>query len=389
MSKLLDLVRGLLKYDSAQPRDDKGRWTSDAFQSWFDGSKIVDKEGNPAVAYHGSPFAFDEFQPEKSNPRNYWGKGAYFTSSPADASVNYADRSGPDFSVKLDESIERRMGEGSDFDTARESALAEEFGGGKFSVFPVHLALRNPAYVGGGSPTLLGGPIDYNEDTEEESGPGMELYHALSDAVQSMNQNHETFGKLWDRVSTEMIDNDGITVEALKEAADSAYIEDENGNFAGGELVGRVLRNLGYDGIVDRGVSRFRMDHVHSAEHYVVFDPRNVKSVFNRTPTKESADLLKASRGMGKLTPLRPFDIIAQASDKYAENRVVVKFNDRHTYDAAVLDIEARTLGPTENVNTILSRARWYPPTPAVVQRAILALESMTDSRVRLRRKGR
>jgi hypothetical protein len=31
------------------------------FQKWFNGSKVVDKNGNPLIVYHGSEFDFEEF----------------------------------------------------------------------------------------------------------------------------------------------------------------------------------------------------------------------------------------------------------------------------------------------------------------------------------------
>lgn len=31
------------------------------FKKWFNGSKVVDRNGNPLIVYHGSEFEFDEF----------------------------------------------------------------------------------------------------------------------------------------------------------------------------------------------------------------------------------------------------------------------------------------------------------------------------------------
>jgi hypothetical protein len=53
------------------------------FYEWFKGSKIVDKDGNPLIVYHGSPSKFDEFDRYYSgkNWGNTFGKGIYFTNS--------------------------------------------------------------------------------------------------------------------------------------------------------------------------------------------------------------------------------------------------------------------------------------------------------------------
>ena len=44
---------------------------NDAFWKWFKGSKIVDKDGNPLVCYHGTPNAgFEEFKPMSHFTKN-------------------------------------------------------------------------------------------------------------------------------------------------------------------------------------------------------------------------------------------------------------------------------------------------------------------------------
>jgi hypothetical protein len=57
------------------------------FYEWFKGSKIVDKDGNPLIVYHGSPSKFDEFDTYYSgkNWGNTFGRGIYFTNSKDDA----------------------------------------------------------------------------------------------------------------------------------------------------------------------------------------------------------------------------------------------------------------------------------------------------------------
>jgi len=61
--------------------------TSPEFKRWFEGSKVVDENGQPLVMYHGtSAQGFTEFDKSKQNPRALYGPGFYFTSDQAIAS---------------------------------------------------------------------------------------------------------------------------------------------------------------------------------------------------------------------------------------------------------------------------------------------------------------
>lgn len=56
-----------------------------AFKQWFAGSKVVDKNGNPLVLYHGSTKSdFTQFDTTKSG--YHFGAGSYFTPDPDRAS---------------------------------------------------------------------------------------------------------------------------------------------------------------------------------------------------------------------------------------------------------------------------------------------------------------
>lgn len=86
--------RAQKEYDPNEPRDDHGRWTeggggegtdpsaSAAFKSWFGDSKVVDKNGNPMVVYHGSlERDLESFDTERETGRGQGDvAGTYFTS---------------------------------------------------------------------------------------------------------------------------------------------------------------------------------------------------------------------------------------------------------------------------------------------------------------------
>jgi hypothetical protein len=45
---------------------------SDKFKNWFYGSKVVDKEGNPLIVYHGTGAKFSKFSSKKSTDGIIW-----------------------------------------------------------------------------------------------------------------------------------------------------------------------------------------------------------------------------------------------------------------------------------------------------------------------------
>lgn len=59
---------------------------NDNFWKWFNGSKIIDKNGNPLVCYHCTNQTFDTFDKNKigtSHDMGHYGKGFYFSLSPS------------------------------------------------------------------------------------------------------------------------------------------------------------------------------------------------------------------------------------------------------------------------------------------------------------------
>ena len=142
-------------FDPSQPRDEKGRWSqtgSTAFKTWFGESKVVDDDGKPLVVYHGTTFNIEQFREagaEGLNPESDWGAGIYFTSSPDDASENYAGE-GPDLTNRIEQEVERLQG--MDEELSREAALAQVrktlVGTAQATVVPVFLSLQKPFVLG-------------------------------------------------------------------------------------------------------------------------------------------------------------------------------------------------------------------------------------------------
>lgn len=83
IEKLANFLARKESTDFYYQRQVKADTNTEAFKQWFGDSKIVDKEGNPLVVYHGTRNnEFDEFSYEKigstSDP-GMWGRGFYFS----------------------------------------------------------------------------------------------------------------------------------------------------------------------------------------------------------------------------------------------------------------------------------------------------------------------
>lgn len=100
--------------------------------------------------YHGSFSEIDAFNPPEKNPKNsFLGRSNYLTSSPVDASNNYAQKDGPDIEVKANDLINELNREGLDYSTAAEKADRLLFKGkDSGAVYPVHLKAENPVDLG-------------------------------------------------------------------------------------------------------------------------------------------------------------------------------------------------------------------------------------------------
>ena len=76
--------------------------TTEGYAAFVDGNKVVDKNGDALVVYHGTTHEFRTFDPaNKGNLDNYMGRGIYFTDSIDDVNANYAGF-GPDLTGRIE-----------------------------------------------------------------------------------------------------------------------------------------------------------------------------------------------------------------------------------------------------------------------------------------------
>lgn len=258
-----------------------------AFKKFFDGAHPSVKDGDAAkVFYHGTLSDFEAFDESKLSPEAYMGPGVYLTSSPKDASVNYASPTGDDQRNKLETTVDQL--DAPNAPDAKAQA-AERLGWShRGAVLPVVTALTNPVELGSvhkGSgwsekpnPKKFGPTTTWEYQIDEdgnETGSGVEVLMTL----QSLLSGKE-YGEFLDALGYDWETDGGLNAVEVRGALNRIYTEYEGG---AGAVFGEMARRLGHDGIVDHAVpERFTMKGIGTATHVVVFDPAQVKSVFNR-----------------------------------------------------------------------------------------------------------
>jgi hypothetical protein len=93
-------------------RDDiKSQIRSKEFKEWFDGADplMSDENGMPVMLFHGSFHDIENIDLSKINYDNYFGRAFYTTTSPSDASTNYATESAGDRTSRVGQAYDQVM----------------------------------------------------------------------------------------------------------------------------------------------------------------------------------------------------------------------------------------------------------------------------------------
>ena len=206
-------------------RDSQGNTLTAEQIEFFKDSKARDKDGNLIVVYHGTYEDFTVFDISKTASANVFGKGNYFTNKKTDAQENYASGDGADVRSKIE---------------ALAWAYFEEMG--------------------------------YTEADYESN----EFVTEWNDAYDKAEEFYKT-GKVMQ----------GYLNIKNPVYAQGSELYDANGDFVSARSA-EYLKELGYDGIIDLGVSeRFGSFQELDADtvHYVTFDSEQFKSIDNTNPT--------------------------------------------------------------------------------------------------------
>ena len=227
---ILDPSKVDIKTQADNPILFMGRFGPDSqeFESWFAGSTVTTKDGQPRVMYHGSPVTgFDSFN-TFGGTAGLYGPGSYFTDSPYVAGT-YALKKG-------------KVGEAS-------------------GIYPVYLSIKNPLVIEDPVPITLKEKLrdllDLQDQDEDEISSSVYLNNAeevVVDFIDYLNSSENTRFTWKDlyKILREYSDLDSVT------------------NF---------LETLGYDGITHIGGEATKQPYKHRV--YIAFNPPQIKSIFS------------------------------------------------------------------------------------------------------------
>ena len=304
-------------------------------EGWLADSTVKDR------VYHGTTRDIKEFGGEYGNPENHYGAHHYFTDNADDASINYAGE-GPDLTSRIELEGERMFGGGQgdeeilDYwrdrdipnldeiddlthgqqEEAMRQLVKEQLGiehGG--AVIPSRLRIRNPVVVGGDKETrwLFEQEFDEAGDFVGESGDAIELIDETRDALRDWDVYDS------DTVMEEilgLLDDGEIAASdfdrVIRDSVEGLFDDVAGESASPGALIADIWKRMGYDAIdMDASVfSRRRgfggvklpgMAGTEGARHYVVFDPKNIRSdtAARFDPVQvESANLIAGGAGL-------------------------------------------------------------------------------------------
>lgn len=235
------------------------------FKQWFKDSKVTEKDGTPKMVFHGSvnpghdTFLTDATRPLAKNETSTL--GAWFTDNPKTAGEFARSEH-----VEYVTTGERwKSGELMQFPN-----YIQDFGG----IYPVYLSLQNPkVYI----------------PTEGEDS-----------FVQMMNDRDEF---------ASYIDGSKGVRGHWQDHMIATNVPETNKNFVD------TLKKQGYDGIIIKNTMYDAPNKKKLIDQYVVFEPSQIKSVFNRKPTK--SPVITNSSYLNEVT-----DFLKQNSNCKAEEKV-------------------------------------------------------------------
>lgn len=289
---------------------------SEAFKKWLGNATLI-------RAKHGTLMNFTEFK--QGNKEGYWGDNYYFTNNPEDASL-YASKSGPDWENKIErakellDDVEDWYGYAEDLSTIlgkKIDTIYKWIDNGTIDskitdkvknelatrnlgieneglVMDVYLRMENPLDMTKDSKDRF--TYEYIEEDDSEHGTVIDLIEQIRNTADNYYNADadKIIADLGDDLLEEPLVKDVFV--RLRESENVGYIEGDEGDTAGYQFIADLASNLGYDGVImDAWESfgprklmggRVQIDPMKGIDrdtrHYVVFDNRNIKSVFNK-----------------------------------------------------------------------------------------------------------
>ena len=268
--------------------------------------------------YHGSVYDIKKPSLNRASTEAHAGQGFYSTSSPEDASINYASLYGPDVTGKVTNALEGRENNGGQiarklFDgyvlspRQEQAALSSINADNMGVVYPLKVRANKPLHVDEANPTANNvGPFQKHDpeyDDYVELPAAKDLGRALRDYESRGGDPSGIQGVLDDYVG-ETVPPRRLFHEARKGAGYNMY--DEDGNLLSpGVAAADFVKELGVDQIAHR--PQFRSPRLNIGDqHTISLNPDNVRSRFAAfDPWRRNAAIATAT---GTLAP----DLLAE-----------------------------------------------------------------------------
>lgn len=270
----------------------------------------AEEMGFGTKGFHGSFRNIEKFQPDLADVEARFGKSIYISSSPEDASLNYASRSGPDpankFSRKIDELLAKRdLGELPEDADLYELAAKELYGTSAAKaaeagmVYPLRVKMKAPLRLNVKNPTYLDftPKFDKNGDFVSESKLTNKLVKSLKSQAKDANFDaDQVFAEITDVISDGEISASQLD-DALRKSEALMYAENSEGKLVQSEVIRKIYEDLGFDGIVIDAKKTFpNMPNIPAGtEHFMVFKPTQIRSEFAKfDPSKAKSGVITA-----------------------------------------------------------------------------------------------
>jgi hypothetical protein len=246
--------------------------------------------------YHGTTHDFTKFGGKLHNPEGFMGSGHYFTSSPVDASINYARIESPDLSQRIAVKAEQILDANDIYNWSSNSpeylkainqAKKEIAGENLGNVIPAFLKSKKTLDVSKQSKDYIDFSPKY--DKAGEFVDDNKNVYKLAKILEKQGNKYGFSGKkvlgdlsnegaLMDQVSGRYLN------DLLKENERIMYAEHpQTGQLVGNEAIRNIYKGLGYDTITMNPVDEFpkMFENVPGdVKHYIVNNPNQIRSRF-------------------------------------------------------------------------------------------------------------
>ena len=283
-------------------------------EPWHEGSIIKDDNNQPKRLYHGTLTPdFEAFDLDKANKDSYLGPAIYTSDNPDDVNNNYSNINSGDWTSKINsladqyESNEEDEEDETYYDKQKDFAKKElGINDPRPSTIPLYGKMKNPEILSPAAPRTFG-LFDYNEELDDYvEGNGQEIVNTIIDMLYDYgyggeNDNYQI---------SEVQDAENVISESLMDGEFNLFDVEQTLNkiplydydINKGEFLQDLIKRLGHDGVIMDAEKYFPKIINKPTNHYVFFDPKQLKSPNSGTFDPRSESLMASTKSWYKFS---------------------------------------------------------------------------------------